>query len=161
MNSSPEINEEIDIEEKSLDFVNNCSWFLMRKVVRLLTNHLNYLLKDTGILSTQLGTLAILAINDQLSVSEIAKELVMDQTTATRNILSLQKENLIESVEGPDKRVKLMSLTDLGRKKISKALPIWEYNQNKIVETLGINKIDDLTETLSKILLMLNSKPKA
>ena len=106
------------IELKSKEFIDPCSWFLMRKVVRQLTNQLNLFLKETGILSTQLGALAILAIHTELNISEIAKLLDMDQTTATRNINQLQKENLIQIAEGKDKRFRIVSLTELGKDKL-------------------------------------------
>ncbi len=155
-------NEKMDnqdyIELKSQEFINSCSWFLMRKVVRQLTNQLNAFLKETGILSTQLGALAILAIDKELNISEIAQILDMDQTTATRNIRQLEKENLISLVEDEDKRVKRVTLTDLGRDRLRQALPIWEQNQKRINELLGIDRVQTLDEILKEILQMLHQK---
>lgn len=146
------------IELKSKEFIDTCSWFLMRKVVRQLTNQLNLFLKETGILSTQLGALAILAIHTELNISEIAKLLDMDQTTATRNINQLQKENLIQIAEGKDKRFRIVSLTELGKDKLQQALPIWEQNQQRINDLLGSDKVQTLDEILEKILFMLHQK---
>lgn len=146
------------IEHKSQEFINTCSWFLMRKVVRQLTNQLNHFLKDAGILSTQLGALAILAIEKELNISEIAKILDMDQTTATRNINQLEKEHLIKEVEGADKRFKIVTLTDLGKEKLQQALPIWEQNQKRINDLLGIERVQTLDDILEEILAMLHQK---
>ena len=146
------------IDSKSQEFINSCSWFLMRKVVRVLTNHLNDMFKDTGILSTQLGALAIMTIKEQVSISELAQDLLMDQTTATRNILNLEKQGLVKMVEGEDKRFKIVTLTDEGKKTLQKSLPIWDVNQKIINETIGDEKIQLLNEILHDILHMLHQE---
>lgn len=148
------------VNSKSQEFVDTCSWFLMRKVVRSLTNFINDSFKETGILSTQLGTLAILAIHDKLSVSEIAKELIMDQTTATRNIKNLQKMNLLQLEEGEDKRVKMVTLTEEGKSKLMQVLPIWDFNQKMINQEVGKDNIASLEVILREILSLLQNGPK-
>ena len=155
MNADEKMNDEEYIQVKSNEFIDTCSWFLMRKVVRLLTNYINNSFKETGILSTQLGALAILEIKKELSISEIAKELVMDQTTATRNIMKLEKENLVKVIEGNDKRFKIITLTDKGREKLQQVLPIWDHNQQMINQAVGNEKIQNLDEILRTILHIL------
>ena len=146
------------IEYMSREFVNTCSWFLMRKTVRVLTNYINYKLKETGILSTQLGTLAVLADQKELNISELAKELVMDQTTATRNINQLQKDDLVKIAEGTDRRIRNVSLTDKGKKKLEQALPIWEINQRNLTQQLGTENTKILGDLLSGILILLQKE---
>lgn len=140
------------VSTKSQEFIDTCSWFLMRKVVRSLTNFINDSFKESGILSTQLGALAILAVNQELSISEIAKELVMDQTTATRNIQNLEKLQFVTLQEGTDKRVKLVSLTDKGKRKLEEVLPIWDQDQGMLNQALGMDKITSLDSILRQIL---------
>lgn len=146
------------LDTKSQEFVNSCSWFLMRKVVRVLTNHLNEKFKETGIYSTQLGALAILSIKEKASISELAQELLMDQTTATRNISNLEKQGLVKMVEGEDKRFKIVTLTEEGKKTLQQALPVWDVNQKAINETIGNEKIQELNEILHELLHMLGQE---
>ena len=81
MSNNENLSDQDYIEYTSKEFVNTCSWFLMRKTVRVLTNYINSLLKETGILSTQLGTLAVLAVQEELNITELAKELAPARPT--------------------------------------------------------------------------------
>lgn len=146
------------ILNKSHEFIDTCSWFLMRKVARSLTNFINDTFKETGLLSTQLGALAILAVNEELSISEIAKELVMDQTTATRNIQNLEKLQLVSQHEGKDKRFRMISITEEGKKKLEQVLPIWDQDQAMINQAIGTEKITSLETILREILLTLQKQ---
>lgn len=155
MNVDKKMDEQEYIERKSQEFINTCSWFLMRKVTRLLTNYINGKFKETGILSTQLGALAILATKGELNISEIAKELVMDQTTATRNIKKLEKEKLVKEVKGEDKRFKRITLTELGKEKLLQVLPIWDENQQMLTTSAGKENIQSLDQILRILLQIL------
>ena len=158
MSNNENLSDQDYIEYTSKEFVNTCSWFLMRKTVRVLTNYINSLLKETGILSTQLGTLAVLAVQEELNITELAKELVMDQTTATRNINQLQKDNLVKIAEGTDRRIRNVSLTNMGKKKLLQALPIWEVNQRNLTQQLGTENTKILEDLLSKTLNLLQKE---
>jgi len=93
-----------------------------------------------------------------VTVNKLSEYLVMDRTTLGRNLKPLQRDGLIEIKEGLDRRQKLISITDKGEKLLTKAFPVWQETQKKILEKIGENKwqemlldIKDLLPKLQKV----------
>ena len=127
----------IKIEE-----LQKCTCFNFRLIARELTNQYNYSLKSSGIKSTQVPILAILNIYKKVETKKIAKILSIETSTIRRNLMILQKKNLIKIIK-KDINGNLLSLTNDGYLKFKEILPIWRKsnviarkNLNNYVKTL-------------------------
>ncbi len=70
-------------------------------------------------------------------ITELAKTLVTDRTTLTRNLKPLLSQKLLEVVDGTDRRQRPIALTSRGRDTLAQALPLWREVQVRIAEGLG------------------------
>lgn len=81
----------------------------------------------------------------------------MDRTTLTRNLKPLEVQGLIAIRSGADRREKLVTLTSRGHVMVSKALPLWEQAQRRIIEGLGQGRFDSMLKDLSKVVSLAHA----
>ena len=136
--------------------VQNCTCFNLRKTTRAVTQLFDEALKPSGLYSTQFTLLAAISSCDQVTITELSKELIMDRTTLTRNLNPLQKNGWVEVTPGEDKRTRILSLTRSGKKILSQAMIHWEQVQKRVVKTLGKSNWEELLDRLSTTVNKLN-----
>lgn len=141
-----------NIDEKLVNAnVRNCACFNLRKTSRAITQHYDRLLQPSGLRVTQFTILAVIATAESIAITRMAKQLVMDRTTLTRNLRPLEKRGFIEIIPGDDLRTRYVTLSKKGRNVLTKALPLWEEAQQRFEEGLGkVNfqsLLSDLAET--------------
>jgi DNA-binding MarR family transcriptional regulator len=146
---------------ENIDKVNSqCCCFNLRKIVRAVTQYFDHHLESSGIRSTQFTLLVALSATKARTLSEIAKSLVMDRTTLTRNLKPLEKDGLITSKQAVDKRSKGYALTALGQEMLYKALPLWQKAQDAMVNNLGEQRYKHLNHELEEMLaIAMQHKP--
>jgi len=125
-----------------------CACFNFRKASRAVTQHFDELLHPTGLRSTQLVILLAVAVYESSGMAELARALVMDRSTLTRNLRPLINQGLLTLNLGQDRRTRLIQLTPAGRKSLQVAIPVWEKAQSDFVAQLG----DDRWTTLLGLL---------
>jgi MarR family transcriptional regulator, organic hydroperoxide resistance regulator len=129
-----------------------CLCAVIRKTGRCLTKQYDHYLKPSGLKVTQYSMLVNILRNPGITVSELAKLLLMDQTTVTRNLRVLEKSGYIRiNPDAADQRVKRIQVTDTGNAKLDEARPLWEIAQVEMVRILGREEIDHLFGSLKKI----------
>ena len=126
----------------------------LRKACRVVTQMYAEILEPTGLQRTQFTMLVMVAIKGQSTVSDLAEMLVMDQTTMTRGLNLLKRQELIESIPGEDRRTRLVTLTAQGEEMLMKAMPLWEQAQTKMLDELGTEKANKLLELLSEVVMV-------
>lgn len=90
--------------------------------------------------------------NPGISVSELGKLLVMDQTTVTKNLRVLEKSGYIHlEPEVTDHRIKRIQVADIGRSKMDEARPLWEKAQLEMEQILGGKSIERLLGSFKKL----------
>ena len=107
------------------------------RVERILTRHYDSYLRQCGLQTSQLGILFYVSFCKKLPQQEIAQQLSMDKATLSRNLRLLIRDGLIEAQPGEDRRVRYISLTAAGKKKVKQATPLWEKAQSALNEKLG------------------------
>jgi len=101
---------------------------------------------------TQYSMLAHIGRNRDISVSELAGLLAMDQTTVTRNLRVLQKLGYIRlEIDMTDHRIKRVRISQAGTSKMDEARPFWKEAQSETEEILGTENIEGLLESLRKL----------
>jgi DNA-binding MarR family transcriptional regulator len=129
----------------------NCLCFNLRKAARVLTQAYDVALKPARITAPQFSLLSALARQGPVSLSDLAAALGMDRTTLTRNLKPLQRDGLVASAEGDDRRVRLLTLTAAGRIRLSDAEPLWRAIQSKVAGTFGHGPAGTLLAELNRI----------
>ena len=129
----------------------NCLCFNLRKAARALTQTYDAALKPAGITAPQFTLLTALEKQGPVSLSDLAAALGMDRTTLTRNLKPLQRDGLVASAEGDDRRVRLLTLTAAGRARLRDAGPLWRAVQSKVADTFGHGPAGTLLAELNRI----------
>lgn len=128
-----------------------CACGNLRKAARAVTQLYDQALRPTGLRITQFGILGATMAMQPVTVTRLAEETVTDRTTLTRNLKLLEKQGLIRVDAGNDRREREVTLTDLGREALVKALPNWQKAQANVVKGLGEERWKALQEELSAV----------
>jgi DNA-binding MarR family transcriptional regulator len=118
----------------------DCLCFRARRVSRALTRLYDDALRPLGIQATQVTVLAAAALLEarDAPMSGLADLLAMDLTTLSRNLGPLREAGLLRTARSKaDGRVRLVRLTEEGRRTLSRALPRWKEAQERVLEALG------------------------
>ena len=127
-----------------------CVCFNLRKASRAVTKLFDEALQPTGLRSTQFVTLLSVHLHQPVSLPALAKELVIDRSTLTRNLAVLQKNGLMAFSSPNGKRSRVFRLTDEGVRALTEGIPLWEKTQSRFVTRFGSVKWTDTLAVLSE-----------
>lgn len=119
------------------ELLSECACFDLRKATRAVSRMYDDFLRDAGINVTQFSLLRLIRTEKEISVSTLGRYMVMDRTSITRALAPLERDGLINSLTGSDKRTRLVSLTKRGEKLIAGAEPSWYQAQKALMEAIG------------------------
>lgn len=117
-----------------------CLCFRVRRVSRALTRLYDEALRPLEIQATQLTLLNAVALVEErdAAMGELAGVLAMDVTTLSRNLRPLRASGFVRIERSKeDGRVRLVRLTEKGRRMLAEALPLWRQAQARVVAALG------------------------
>lgn len=127
-----------------------CACFNLRKASRAVSRLFDETLQPIGLRSTQFITILAIRIDQPIVLAALAKELVTDRSTLTRNLAILQKNGLIETSSPNGKRSRAYLLTDKGTRALTEGIPLWEKAQGRFIDVLGADEWSDMLALLSK-----------
>ena len=125
-----------------------CAVFNLRKAARAVSQFYDGALQNSGLRNTQFSLLMAISSYGPLTVNDLAENMVMDQTTVSRNVRILRKEGYIEIVPGKDMRTRALSITTKGQTVLKTALPLWNAAQAHMTKKLGDKGMNALLEIL-------------
>ena len=128
----------------------NCTCFNLRKAARAVTRVYDDALKPHGLRATQFSLLGLVANRGPAGMTELAKALVMERTTLTRNLKPLMDQGFLRVVGGSDRRRRTIAITPRGQKALDRALPAWRRAQAKFADGLGLARWRDLLHGLEE-----------
>ena len=128
----------------------NCTCFNLRKAARAVTRVYDEALKPSGLRATQFSLLGVVANRGPAGMTELARALVMERTTLTRNLKPLMDQGFLQVVDGADRRRRPIGLTPKGRKAFDRALPLWRRAQAKFADGIGRGRWQDLLHGLDE-----------
>ena len=123
----------------------------LRRTSRAITQFYDKLLAPSGISITQFALLRAIFIGNSSTISKLSKEMYIDRTTLTRNLDLLKKHGLIQIESSSDKRKRVVSITNIGKARMTKALPLWERAQGIIIEKFGKGNWREINTGLNEI----------
>ncbi len=133
-----------------LEPAQECVCFNIRKSARVITQLYEDALRPTGLRATQFSLLVATRVIGTATINGLAKSLVMDRTTLTRNMKPLEKQGFIRIMPGKeDRREREVTLTLAGQNILSEALPLWKTVQQSVAKTLGQGRVTRLMKDLS------------
>ena len=100
---------------------------------------------------TQYSVLKNIQVLGNPSVNELSKTLDLERTTVLRNLDKLKKMDLISYKKNDVYKVKVISLTVNGKKKLNEAKVIWEKTQQKFLNAFGLNNKNQFDSFMNKI----------
>ena len=118
-------------------FVESCACHKVRMAARAVTRAYDDALRPVGLRATQLAVLVAIAVEGAMSITALAKFMIMDRSTLTRNLRPLEKEGLVAvGLEGW-RRSRTLEVTEKGRSRLGEALPLWKQAQETLRRKLG------------------------
>lgn len=105
----------------------------------------------SGVSITQFSILRALSRNGETSLSDLADELIMERTSLYRTIAPLASCGAVAISPAEKGRAKIAVLTEVGRQMMHAATPHWERAQSSIVNALGEQQWQLLSESLLSI----------
>lgn len=124
--------------------LDRCTLNTTRRLTRAMSHLYDAALSSVELKSTQFSLLATLRYQGELPLSQLAKALLMERTTLTRNLKPLIARGLVESKTEQDKRIKIIALTQQGDALLSKAEPLWKTAQMSVVDRFGRDRWEKL-----------------
>lgn len=129
-----------------------CLCAALRKATRVITKRYEASLKPSGLKVTQYSMLINISRLMGITISELAKVMVMDQSTVTRNIQLLEKKGYVYfKEEGTDLRVKLIHISESGKQVLDQAKPLWKKAQRETENQLGTLGFDVMVRALNSV----------
>lgn len=128
----------------------NCLTYNAQRIARSMGRQMEMALQPVGLTSQQFTTLTILKYNQSVATSELANMMGVERTTMTRNIEQMRGKGWLELVKADDRRIKAFQLTDIGKDLQAKAFPLWQAQQVKFLENLGVEKATDFIALAEK-----------
>ena len=136
----------------------NCLNSNLRKASRVILSLYMNEMRESGLQGTQFTLLSTIAGMQRATVGDLARFMLMDQTTVTRNVKVLQKSGLVDVIPGEDRRTRLVGLTPQGYAAVENTKPMWETAQSNLWEQLGDEKARQLLEITNAICQLAPSK---
>jgi DNA-binding MarR family transcriptional regulator len=114
-----------------------CYCATLRQAARAVTVLYQEILRDSGLHGTQFTALQVLARAPELTTTELAQLIGIDQTTATRTLALIKKSGLATDAVGSDRRERRWALTSKGEAQLRKLAPKWEAAQEAFEKRVG------------------------
>lgn len=128
-----------------------CACTNLRKAARVVTRLFDESLEPCGLRGTQLAMLLEISLDDQTTVPRLARSLVAEVSTVSRNLQPLIKRGLVGAKRGRGQRSNALVLTSQGWEVLEKAVPLWESAQTHFVKVIGSENWPRLLADLSRV----------
>jgi DNA-binding MarR family transcriptional regulator len=138
----------------ALEMGKSCTCFNLRKATRRVTSFYDAALKPCGLKVTQMTLLTAIRVLEPITIKRLAKAIVMDRTTLSRNVSLLSKKGMIDIEAGDDLRTRKLTLTERGHDALVAAFPLWQIAQSEIIKDLGEDRWAHLLEGISDLVAL-------
>ena len=119
------------------ELLTGCACFDLRRATRAVSRMYDDFLRDAGLNITQFSMLRLICAEKELSISTLGRSMVMERTSITRALAPLEREGLIQSRPGTDKRIRVVSVSNKGRRLVEGTEPKWRQAQEALLEMIG------------------------
>ncbi|MCJ2064965.1 MarR family transcriptional regulator [Methylobacterium sp. J-088] len=114
------------------DALANCLVLNTVAAARTLLRRGDAAFKPFGVTVQQFSLLAAIRFNPETPVAVLARRILLDRTSLTRNLDLLEQKNLVERVADTDTSARLCRLTQDGSVLLDQLLDVWQRAQADI-----------------------------
>lgn len=152
----PPIDKEQALSASPMRLLCHCG--TVRQAARAITSIYDARLVKHGIRVTQFTILMALENGEAIATGRLSSLLLLDQTTLSRTLATLQSKGLVEAESGEDQRFRFWRLTPKGAALFNACRGDWEEAQKEVQRRFGKRKMDaldtdlySLTEALGEV----------
>jgi DNA-binding MarR family transcriptional regulator len=136
----------------SLPKPDECNCFVVRSAARHVTQLYDQFLAPVGLHVTQFSILAKLKRRGPMTINALAKEMLMDRTTLSRNVLPLERDGMVKiEASISDGRAKELHLTKAGDKRLQAGREAWAQAQARFENRFGAKRAADFRAMLHAV----------
>jgi DNA-binding MarR family transcriptional regulator len=128
-----------------------CLCFNLRRGARSITRFYDRCLAPSGLRANQFSMLMAAKTKGPVTMTGLADIVAAERTTLTRNLGILERQGLIRTESGQDRRERLISITEKGLAALTRARPYWRRAQAAVEGLLGRENATELLRTLSAL----------
>jgi DNA-binding MarR family transcriptional regulator len=128
-----------------------CACQNLRRLSRVVTRIYDQELRRAGLDITQFGLLTLGAAVGEANQKRLSAGFAMDSTTLTRTLGLLRKQGWVHARHGKDRRERLFSLTEAGKRQIAMAQPHWEQAERRLRKELWDAGWKNMKETVFRM----------
>lgn len=142
------------VSQMARKMAGECPAMRARQASRALGRIFDDALRPLGLQLSQLPLLCAAAMSGEAgaSIGALARAMVIDPTTLTRNIRPLEKAGLLRVARLPaDRRVRVVLLTRSGERMIERTFPAWQRALAQAHAEFGADEIGELRARLEAI----------
>jgi DNA-binding MarR family transcriptional regulator len=136
---------------KFTEMATSCACFQFRKASRSVTQMYDQILAPIGLRSTQVVILVASQVLGPCGFARLARELVMDRSTITRNLQPLVAQGLLKVTGKIGRGGKSVEITAAGQQALMNAVPYWDEAQGQLRSHLGQDRWDRVMTDLSNV----------
>ena len=128
-----------------------CHCAAIRQAARRVTRFYDRAMAPAGLRVTQFSLLAALLGAGAATIGELAKRLAMDRATLGHNLRPLEAAGFVAMTAGEDRRSRIVTLTDAGRRAFDAARPVWRAAQKTFETAVGRDEAVSLRATMNRL----------
>ena len=119
-----------------------CACLGLRRVARMATQIFDAHLQPAGLTVGQFGILTQIYVSAlsglHMTMKELSNAIGMDPTTLNRTLKPLEAGQLVRiAPDERDRRTRCIHITNAGRKRLEKAMPLWRAADSELRRTVG------------------------
>jgi len=126
-----------------------CNCTVLRKAARRVSGLYDRVLAPSGLRITQYAILAELGRSGAMTITDLARAMVMERNGLGHNLRPLEREGLIRMQVGRDRRSRIILMTEAGQARLDEARPFWKQGQERFNTVFG----NDRARALKLLLL--------
>ena len=132
--------------------LSRCNGAALRKAARRVSQLYDDVLAPCGLRLSQHSALVHIERAGAPTMSELAKDMVLDRSALSHNLGPLERDGFVEvTVDETDRRSRRIVLTAAGRKKLIESKALWAQAQQRFEGAYGAGKAERLRELLADI----------
>jgi DNA-binding MarR family transcriptional regulator len=137
-----------------------CNCAVIRQAARRVTRLYDQALAPWDLRITQYPILVSLAAGGPVTMNVLADRMVMDRATLGHNLRPLEAQGLLTLTAGKDRRSRIVTLTEVGRRKLRDARPAWDAAQRAFETAFGPTESAELRAAMARLARLDFGKPE-
>jgi DNA-binding MarR family transcriptional regulator len=122
-----------------------CAGWNARLAARRITHFLEQRMEGSGLSFAQFGLMAEIASATDDTITALAEQMGLDQSTLSRTLRTLESEGLVEiAVVESDQRKRMVWLTETGARRLEASLVSWRQAHAELGKVLSIDLVQRL-----------------